>query len=63
MLPIIWIPGHLCGPRLYAPQLAVFRGERQMIVAETNSDDNLGDMAERLLASAPERDGSADCRF
>jgi pimeloyl-ACP methyl ester carboxylesterase len=55
MLPIIWIPGHLCGPWLYAPQLAVFGGERQMIVAETNSDDNLGDMAERLLASAPER--------
>ena len=55
MLPIIWVPGHLCGAWLYAPQLAVFGGERQMIVADTNSDDNLGDMAERLLAAAPER--------
>ena len=55
MLPIIWVPGHLCGAWLYAPQLAVFGGERQMIVADTNIDDNLGDMAERLLAGAPER--------
>ncbi len=30
-----------------------------MIVAETNSDDSLGDMAERLLAGAPERCGLA----
>jgi pimeloyl-ACP methyl ester carboxylesterase len=55
MLPIIWIPGHLCGPWLYAPQLAVFGGERETIVADTNSDDNLEAMADRLLAGAPER--------
>jgi pimeloyl-ACP methyl ester carboxylesterase len=55
MLPIIWIPGHLCGPWLYAPQLAVFGGERETIVADTNSDDNLEAMAGRLLAGAPDR--------
>ena len=55
MLPIIWIPGHLCGPWLYAPQLAEFGGERQSIMANTLSDDSLGAMAERLLAGAPER--------
>ena len=55
MLPIVWIPGHLCGPWLYAPQLAVFGGERETILAETNIDDTLGAMAERLLAGAPDR--------
>jgi len=50
-LPIIWIPGHLCGAWLYAPQLAVYPGR----IADTLSDDNLGAMAERLLADAPER--------
>jgi pimeloyl-ACP methyl ester carboxylesterase len=54
-LPIIWIPGHLCGAWLYAPQLAVFGGVDQGRIADTLSDDNLGAMAERLLAGAPER--------
>ena len=54
-LPIIWIPGHLCGAWLYAPQFAVFGGGRETIMADTHSDDSLGDMAERLLAGAPER--------
>jgi pimeloyl-ACP methyl ester carboxylesterase len=55
MLPIIWIPGHLCGPWLYAPQLADFGGERETIMADTAHDDSLGVMAERQLAGAPER--------
>ena len=54
-LPLVWIPGHLCGPWLYAPQLAVFGGERQMVMADTMQDDDLGAMAERLLTDAPER--------
>ncbi len=54
-LPIVWIPGHLCGPWLYAPQLAVFGGERQNIIADTLQDDSLGAMAERLIAGAPGR--------
>jgi pimeloyl-ACP methyl ester carboxylesterase len=55
MLPIVWIPGHLCGPWLYAPQLGAFGGGRDTILADTAQDDNLGAMAERLLAAAPER--------
>ncbi len=55
ILPVIWIPGHLCGPWLYAPQLAVFGGECETILADTLSDDSLGAMAGRLLADAPER--------
>jgi pimeloyl-ACP methyl ester carboxylesterase len=55
MLPIIWIPGHLCGSWLYAPQLGAFGGARETILADTLSDDSLGAMAERLLAGAPPR--------
>lgn len=54
-LPVIWVPGHLCGAWLYAPQLAVFGGGRETIMADTLSDDSLGAMAGRLLAGAPER--------
>ena len=50
-LPIIWIPGHLCGAWLYAPQLGAYPGR----IADTLSDNTLGGMAERLLADAPER--------
>jgi pimeloyl-ACP methyl ester carboxylesterase len=53
-LPIVWIPGHLCCPWLYAEQLGAFGG-RQCIIADTLRDDDLGAMAERLLAGAPER--------
>ncbi|HSF94575.1 MAG TPA: alpha/beta fold hydrolase [Thermohalobaculum sp.] len=55
MLPIVWIPGHLCGPWLYAQQLGIFGGARETILADTLRDDDLGAMAERLLAGAPER--------
>ena len=54
-LPVVWIPGHLCGPWLYAPQLGAFGGAHEAIVADTFCDDDLGAMAERLLAGAPER--------
>lgn len=48
---IVWVPGHLCGASLYAPQIAAFGGT----VADTTADDDLGAMAERLLAAAPAR--------
>jgi len=54
-LPIVWIPGHLCGPWLYAPQLAVFGGDHDTVIADTTRNDDLGAMAELLLAGAPER--------
>ncbi len=55
MTPIVWVPGHLCGPWLYAPQLAVFGGGPETIIAETHLDDTIGAMAERLIVAAPER--------
>lgn len=51
-LPIVWVPGHLCGAWLYAPLL------RQLgpgLLADVNRDADLGTMADRLLANAPER--------
>ncbi|MBK0400791.1 alpha/beta fold hydrolase [Limibaculum sp. M0105] len=54
-LPIVWIPGHLCGPWLYAPQLAAFAAGHPTVIADTLRDDDLGAMAERLLATAPPR--------
>jgi pimeloyl-ACP methyl ester carboxylesterase len=54
-LPIVWIPGHLSGPWLYAPQLGAFGGAHETIVADTSRDDDLGAMAERLIGAAPER--------
>ncbi|MDT8345481.1 MAG: alpha/beta fold hydrolase [Thermohalobaculum sp.] len=52
-LPIVWVPGHLCGAWLYAPQLARFGAAHPTVVADTLQDDDLGAMAERLLAMAP----------
>ena len=54
-LPVIWVPGHLCGAWLYAAQLVDFGGVDHGLIADTYSDDNLGAMADRLLADAPER--------
>lgn len=53
-LPVAWIPGHMCGAWLYAPQLAATVG-RPAIVADVTRDADLGAMAERLLAAAPGR--------
>lgn len=53
-LPIVWVPGHLCGGWLYAPQMEAFEAHAQS-VADVGRDDDLAAMARRLLAEAPER--------
>ncbi|HUF56349.1 MAG TPA: alpha/beta hydrolase [Thermohalobaculum sp.] len=53
-LPIVWVPGHLCGGWLYAAQIAAFP-RHPAIVADVGRDDTLAAMAWRLLAAAPER--------
>jgi len=53
VIPLIWIPGHMCDARLYAPQAGNWPGPET--TAETGLDDDLGAMAERLLAGAPPR--------
>lgn len=53
MIPLVWIPGHMCGDWLYAPQRGAWPGPQ--IVADVARDDTLGAMADRLLEKAPER--------
>ncbi|MCL5777120.1 alpha/beta hydrolase [Limibaculum sp. FT325] len=54
-IPIVWVPGHLCGAWLYAPQLARFGSEHPTVIADTTRDDDIGAMAVRLLDAAPAR--------
>lgn len=53
-LPIVWIPGHLCGRWLYAPQIEAL-ADHPAIVADVDRDDDLAAMAGRILADAPDR--------
>lgn len=53
-LPIVLIPGHLCGSWLYAPLQPALAG-REVTLAETHLDGTIHGMAERLLAAAPPR--------
>lgn len=52
---LVLIPGHLCDETLYAPQAAAFADRVEIVYADTRADRDLGAMAERLLARAPER--------
>jgi pimeloyl-ACP methyl ester carboxylesterase len=51
MPPLIFVPGHMCGPWLYAPQMALWP---DAALADTAQDDTVAGMAERVLASAPQ---------
>jgi len=53
VIPLVWIPGHMCGDWLYAPQRGAWPGPDS--VADVTRDDTLGAMANRLLETAPER--------
>lgn len=53
--PLVFAPGLNCTEDLYAPQIAVLAGGRDILVADHRSDDSLAAMAERLLAAAPAR--------
>ena len=47
MHTLILIPGHMCGPWLYEPQLRTFPGTQ---LADVTRDDTIQGMAKRLLA-------------
>lgn len=53
--PLVLVPGLSCNAALYAPQWPALADGRPILVAEHNLDDNLPDIAARLLAAAPER--------
>ena len=53
--PLVFVPGLNCTQDLYAPQIVLLAGGREILVADHRSDDSLAAMAERLLAAAPAR--------
>lgn len=53
-LPVVWVPGHLCGAWLYADQIEAFAAH-EAVVADVTRDDQLAAMAGRLLGTAPDR--------
>lgn len=53
--PLVLVPGLLCSPALYGPQLAAFGGTRQVIVADHTRSDRMEAIAADILASAPPR--------
>ena len=48
MTPLLWIPGHMCGPWLYAPLLGRWPGPER--VADVAGTADLAAAADRLLA-------------
>lgn len=54
-LPIVLIPGLLASPRLYAEQIPELWRLGPVTVASHTSDDSMGAIARRILATAPAR--------
>ena len=54
-LPIVLIPGLLCTPELYAPQIPVLWRFGPVMVAGHTRDDSMAGIARRILADAPPR--------
>lgn len=53
--PLVLIPGLNCTAALYGPQWPALAPGRQILVADHARDGDLGAIAKRLLAAAPER--------
>lgn len=49
------VPGLLCSPALFAPQVAAFSGRRNVIVADHTRAERVEDIAGQILAEAPDR--------
>lgn len=53
--PLLLVPGLLCSPALFAPQVAAFGKGRQVIVGDHTRSDRMEMIAQDILAAAPER--------
>lgn len=51
----VLVPGLLCSPRLYTPLLPTVWAHGAATIADTRRDETIAGMADRLLATAPER--------
>ena len=54
-LPIVLIPGLLCSPRMYEPQIPALWAHGPVMVATHTRDDSMAGIARRILGQAPER--------
>jgi pimeloyl-ACP methyl ester carboxylesterase len=54
-LPIVLIPGLLCSPRMYEPQIPALWRHGPVMVADHTRDAGMPDIARRILAQAPPR--------
>ena len=52
-LPLILLPGSLCNELLFQPQIAFFKGHREVIVANFSNCDSIEAMAAKVLSEAP----------
>ena len=52
---LILIPGMLCNAELYTPQIEFFDARYDVTVADHTGLGDMGEIAERILATAPER--------
>lgn len=55
LLPIVLIPGLLASPRLYAAQIPQLWRFGPVTLADHTRDDDIGAIAARILATAPQR--------
>ena len=53
--PLVLVPGLLCSPALFGPQVAEFGRQRPVLVADHTRSDRLEAIARDILAAAPER--------
>ena len=53
MLPLVLLPGMMCDARLFAPQVAAFSAERAVQVGCLAGADDMGALANDVLAAAP----------
>lgn len=52
---LVLVPGLMCSPALFAPQVAHFAPRLAVSVAETRNGDSMADIARQILARAPAR--------
>lgn len=52
---LVLVPGLMCDGAIWAPLLPSLSVHRQCVVVDHGDSDNLADMAQRLLAAAPEQ--------
>ena len=53
--PLVLLPGMMCDVRLFGPQLVAFSYQRAMMVAPLVDHDNIGSLANQVLAMAPKK--------